>query len=343
MTRSAAAGRVPPPRSPALGPGRARRLEHQAAPLGRHLATPRSRRGRRSPGIGVPGGGQRRPAPPSSRSSPPRKTYGAARRTTGAVLRRPRPARRRGQRSHLASERVRWSLCRRRSTLSGIVCGRVAPRVRETSAQPEESSPMPIATPEVYAEMLDRPSRRVRVPGDQRLVVADAQRRAAGLRRRRQRRHHPGLHRRRRVPVRPDHQEHGHRLRRLRRVRRRGRQELPGQRRAAHRPLPEGQARRLRPPAAGHLQGAGRARRGAAVPVAHVGRLGRAAGREPADRRGAARPVRRGEGHPRDRGRRRRRRGGRRRRRDRRASSTPPPRTRWPPPRRSAWARRAAT
>ena len=35
-------------------------------------------------------------------------------------------------------------------------------------------------------------------------------------------------------------------------------------------------------------------RRGAAVPVAHVGRLGRAAGREPADRRGAARRVRRG-------------------------------------------------
>ena len=40
------------------------------------------------------------------------------------------------------------------------------------------------------------------------------------------------------------------RLRRVRRVRRRGGQELPGQRRAAHRPLPEGQARRLRAPAA---------------------------------------------------------------------------------------------
>ena len=46
----------------------------------------------------------------------------------------------------------------------------------------------------------------------------------------------------------------------LRRVRARGGQELPGQHRPAHRPLPEGQAGRLRPPAAGHLQGAGRQR-----------------------------------------------------------------------------------
>ena len=54
---------------------------------------------------------------------------------------------------------------------------------------------------------------------------------------------------------------------------------VPGQRRAAHRPLPEGQARRLRPAAAGALDRAGRARRAAAVPVAHVGRLGGAARR----------------------------------------------------------------
>ena len=39
----------------------------------------------------------------------------------------------------------------------------------------------------------------------------------------------------------------------------RGRQELPDQHRAAHRPLPEEQARRVRPPAARHLQGARRA------------------------------------------------------------------------------------
>ena len=173
---------------------------------------------------------------------------------------------------------------------------------------------MPIATPEVYAEMLDAAkAERVRVPGDQRVVVADAQRRAAGLRRGRLRRHHPGLDRRRRVPLRPRDQEHGHRLGRVRGVRRRGGQELPGQRRAAHRPLPEGQARRLRPPAAGHLRRAGRARRGAAVPVAHVGRLRRAARGEPPDRPGAARQVRRGAHHPRGRDRCRRRRGGRRR------------------------------
>ena len=63
----------------------------------------------------------------------------------------------------------------------------------------------------------------------------------------------------------------------------RGRQEVPGQHRAAHRPLPQGQARRLRPAAARDLAASGSARgEDAAVPVAHVGRLGRAAGREPA-------------------------------------------------------------
>ena len=68
--------------------------------------------------------------------------------------------------------------------------------------------------------------------------------------------------------------------------------EVPGQRRAAHRPLPQGQARRLRAPADRHLAGAGGRRPGPAVPVAHVGRLGRAAGGEPGDRPGAARQVR---------------------------------------------------
>ena len=59
-------------------------------------------------------------------------------------------------------------------------------------------------------------------------------------------------------------------------------------------------------------------RQGAAVPVAHVGRLGGAARGEPGDRQGPARQVRRGQDHHGARDRRRRRRGGRRRRRDQR-------------------------
>ncbi len=46
-------------------------------------------------------------------------------------------------------------------------------------------------------------------------------------------------------------------------------------------------------PLVADLRRAGRARPGAAVPVAHVGRLGGATGREPPDRRGPAGPVRR--------------------------------------------------
>ena len=148
---------------------------------------------------------------------------------------------------------------------------------------------MPIATPEVYAAMLDAAKEKAfAYPGHQRVVVADPERRPPGVRRRRLRRDHPGLHRRRGVPLRPVRQEHGDRLGRVRRVRRRGRQELPRQHRAAHRPLPQGQARRLRPAAARHLRRAGGPRRGPAVPVAHVGRLRRTPRREPADRRGAA-------------------------------------------------------
>ena len=70
--------------------------------------------------------------------------------------------------------------------------------------------------------------------------------------------------------------------------------QVPGQHRAAHRPLPEGQARRLRAAADRDLPGAGRPRREAAVPVAHVGRLGGPAGGEPGDRRRAAGRVREG-------------------------------------------------
>ena len=62
------------------------------------------------------------------------------------------------------------------------------------------SLPMPIATPEAYADMLDRAkARRLRLPGDQLHLVGDAQRGAARVRRRGQRRHHPGLDRRRGV------------------------------------------------------------------------------------------------------------------------------------------------
>ena len=122
----------------------------------------------------------------------------------------------------------------------------------------EESVTMPIATPEVYAEMLDKAkARSFAYPAINVSLLPDPQRRAPGLRRRRQRRHRPGLHRRRGVPLRPDGQEHGHRLGRVRGVRRRGGQELPGQHRAAHRPLPQGQARRLRPAAARHLAPSG--------------------------------------------------------------------------------------
>ena len=62
-------------------------------------------------------------------------------------------------------------------------------------------------------------------------------------------------------------------------------EKYPVQHRAAHRPLPEGQARRLRPPADRAVQGPRGRRPGAAVPVAHVGRLGDRADREPGDRR----------------------------------------------------------
>ena len=61
---------------------------------------------------------------------------------------------------------------------------------------------MPIATPEVYAEMLDKAKREsfaypaINVSSSQTLNAA------LQLRRRRQRRHHPGVHRRRGVPLR---------------------------------------------------------------------------------------------------------------------------------------------
>ena len=73
---------------------------------------------------------------------------------------------------------------------------------------------MPIATPEVYAQMLDRAKERgFAYPAINVTSEPDAERRAARVRRGGQRRHRPGLHRRRRVPVRPDGQGHGDRRR----------------------------------------------------------------------------------------------------------------------------------
>ena len=124
-----------------------------------------------------------------------------------------------------------------------------------------------------------REGRRLRLPGDQRHVVPDAQRGPARLRRGGERRHRPGLHGRRGVPVRLDRQGHGPRRAGPRGVRAPCRQGVRRHHRAAHRPLPEEQARRLHAPADRAVAGARRCRARAAVPVAHVGRLGRASSR----------------------------------------------------------------
>ena len=114
----------------------------------------------------------------------------------------------------------------------------------------EEDATVPIATPEIYNQMLDKAkSGRVRLPGDQRHQHGDAERRPARVRRGGERRHRADLHRRRGVPVRHPRQGHGHRRGRRSPSSRTSSPEVPGQHRAAHRPLPEGQARRLRPPA----------------------------------------------------------------------------------------------
>ncbi|CAA9349606.1 MAG: Fructose-bisphosphate aldolase class II, partial [uncultured Frankineae bacterium] len=158
----------------------------------------------------------------------------------------------------------------------------------------------------------------LRLPGDQRHELADADSGPAGLRRGAVRRHRPGLHRRRGVPVRQHGQGHGARRRGPRGVRPPRRQGLRRDHRAAHRPLPQGQARRLHAPAHRDQPGAGGRRSRAAVPVPHVGRVGGRARGEPVDRPGAARAVREGPHRHGARDRRRRRRGGRRRERHQR-------------------------
>ena len=109
---------------------------------------------------------------------------------------------------------------------------------------------MPIATArDLRADARPGQAAGLRLPGDQRHLEPDAERRAEGVRRRGQRRHRPGLHRRRRVPVGPVGQGHGDRRDRAGRVRARRGGQVPGPHRPAHRPLPEGQARRLHAPA----------------------------------------------------------------------------------------------
>ena len=119
-------------------------------------------------------------------------------------------------------------------------------------------SPMPIATPEVYAEMLDRAKAgtfaypAINVSSSQTLNAALQGFADAGS---------DGI-----VQVSTGGAEYlsgptvknmVSRLGRPRGVRPRGGQELRRQHRAAHRPLPQGQARRVRPAAARRLRGAG--------------------------------------------------------------------------------------
>ena len=113
--------------------------------------------------------------------------------------------------------------------MAGRYCGRRDNAVHACAPSPRSREPSPTHSPKERPDAHrhprglrrdDRPRQggRLRVPGDQRHLVADAQRRPAGLRRGGQRRHRPGLHRRRRVPVRPDRQGHGHRFGRARRA-----------------------------------------------------------------------------------------------------------------------------
>ena len=196
---------------------------------------------------------------------------------------------------------------------------------------------MPIATPEVYAEMLGRAKEHsfafpaINCVGSETVNAAlkgfaDAgsdgiiQFSTGGAE----------------FALRPRRQGHGDRRGRAGRVRPHRRRQVPDHRRAAHRPLSEGQAGQLRPAAAGHLAEAGRRGPEPAVPVAHVGRVGGADRREPGHRPRAAQGGRGRQDHPRDRDRRRRRRGGRRRPRDQRQALHHAPRTSRRPSRRSA-------
>ena len=179
---------------------------------------------------------------------------------------------------------------------------------------------MPIATPEVYAEMLDRAKAgafaypAINCTSSQTIVAA-----IRGFAEAEQRRHRPVLVGRRGVRL----------------AARRVKDMVTGAvalaefahvvaekydvQIALHTDhCPKDEARRLHAPADRRLARARRRGPAAAVPVAHVGRLGRAARGEPRRRRGAARQVPPRQHHHGARDRRRRRRGGRHRRHARR-------------------------
>ena len=171
---------------------------------------------------------------------------------------------------------------------------------------------MPVATPDQYAEMLDRgEGGRIRVSRLQRVLLADSQLCSAGPVRSRLRRHPADLDRRRRLLRRPVGQGARVRRSRVRRVRHGGCEELSDQGCPAHRPLPGERVGRIRHAPHRGIRGRGEGRPQPHLPVPHVGRVRRAAGRERAHRRRAASPD---EGDPLDprggdrRGRRRRRR-----------------------------------
>ncbi|CAO0830713.1 hypothetical protein SMICM17S_01556 [Streptomyces microflavus] len=129
---------------------------------------------------------------------------------------------------------------------------------------------------------------QVRLPGHQCHLDADPARGPARLRGGRERRHRPDLHGRCGVPGRPVQQGHGDGRGRPGRVRAHRRGQVRHHRRAAHGPLPQGQAGRLRTSAARRLRRARRQGSEPAVPVPHVGWLGRDPRRQPGHRPGAA-------------------------------------------------------
>ena len=144
---------------------------------------------------------------------------------------------------------------------------------------------MPIATPEVYAEMIDAAKKgsfaypAINVSSSQTLNAALQGFAEAGS---------DGI-----IQVstggastpRSDGQEPGDRCGRPRHLRLRGRQELLDQHRATHRPLPEEQAGRLCTAAARPVHRPSEERRPADLPVPHVGRVSGARGGEPCHRR----------------------------------------------------------
>ena len=159
---------------------------------------------------------------------------------------------------------------------------------RATVTQWKDQCHAPRNSGDLCSDARSRQGGRIRLPGDQRHVVDHRQCRPSRIRGSGQRRHPAGFHRRRRVRFRHCGEGHGHRRRRVGRVHQGRRRQVRHHGRAAHRPLPQGQAGHLRQAAHRDLDGARQGRRAAAVPVAHVGRLRRTARGEPGDCEGTA-------------------------------------------------------